>query len=208
VALKTSPPQRFSFDSLQIRLLVLVLLAIIPPVILTVYGAWKERQQAIAMAEDNLQQITQLAATSEARLLEGSRQLLSVLSTVPELRGNQRTCERFLADVQQRNEGYVNFGLIQLDGKVSCNAHPLPKKIDFSQRDFFQRAIAERRFTAGDYIFGTQSRKHVINLGYPVLSTKGDVAAVLFASIDLNYLDRFVSDIALPEGAVLITADS
>ena len=208
MALKNSFLQRFNFDSLRIRLLVLVLLAIIPPVILTVYGAWKERQQAISMAEDNLQQLTQLAATSEARLLEGSRQLLSVLSTVPELRGNPRTCERFLAGVQKRNEGYVNFGLIQLNGEVTCSAYPLTEKVNLANRDYFQRTVAEGRFVAGDYVFGNRTRKHVINLGYPVLSAKGEVAAVLFASIDLSYLDRFVSDIALPAGAVLITADS
>lgn len=206
--MKTSFIQRFNFDSLRVRLLVLVLLAIVPPVILTVYGAWKERQQAISMAEDNLQQMTQLAATSEARLIEGARQLMSVLSTVPELRGNARTCARFLADVQQRNQGYVNFGLIQLNGDVTCSAQPLAEKTNLSNRRYFRQTIEENRFFAGDYVFGTHSRKHAINLTYPVLNTKGQVAAVLFASLDLSYLDRFVSDIVLPPGAVLITADS
>jgi hypothetical protein len=37
---------RLNFDSLRIRVPVLVLLAIVPPVIFTVYGAWKEREQA------------------------------------------------------------------------------------------------------------------------------------------------------------------
>lgn len=206
--MKTSFLQRFNFDSLRVRLLVLVLLAIVPPVILTVYGAWKERQQAIAMAEDNLQQMTQLAATSEARLIEGARQLMSVLSTVPELRGNPRTCARFLADVQQRNQGYVNFGLIQLNGDVTCSAQPLAEKTNLGNRKYFQQTIEQNRFFAGDYVFGANSRKHAINLTYPVLNAKGNIAAVLFASLDLSYLDRFVSDIALPQGAVLITADS
>ena len=89
------------------RLLVLVLLAIVPPVILTVYGAWKERQQAIRMAEDNLQQLTQLAATSEARSIEGARQLLTVLSLIPELRGDAKTCGQFLGTILKKNEGYV-----------------------------------------------------------------------------------------------------
>jgi len=207
-ALKTSFFQRLNFDSLRVRLLVLVLLAIVPPVILTVYGAWKERQQAIAMAEDNLQQMTQLAATSEARLIEGARQLMSVLSTVPELRGNPKTCARFLADVQERNQGYVNFGLIQLNGDVTCSAQPLAERTNLGSRKYFQQTIEQNRFFAGDYVFGTHSRKHAINLTYPVLNTKGAVAAVLFASLDLSYLDRFVSDIVLPQGAVLITADS
>ncbi|MFJ7565935.1 EAL domain-containing protein [Herminiimonas sp. NPDC097707] len=197
----------FNFDSLRVRLLVLVLLAIVPPVILTVYGAWKERQQAIHMAEDNLQQLTQLAATSEARSIEGAQQLLSVLSTIPELRGDAKTCNQFLAGILRKNEGYVNFGLAQLDGSVSCSAVPLNDKVNLAGRSHFKRSIQDRAFAAGDYVFGNATRKHAINLSYPVFDNNGAVQAVIFAALDLSYLDRFVSDIALPDGAVLITAD-
>lgn len=198
----------FNFDSLRIRLLVLVLLAIVPPVILTVYGAWKERQQAIHIAEDNLQQLTQLAATSEARSIEGARQLLSVLSTLPELRGDSKTCSQLLASILKKNAGYVNFGLIQLNGNVSCSAQPVAEKINLANRPHFKRTVQERTFAAGDYVFGSAIRKHAINLTYPVFDNNGEVQAVIFAALDLSYLDRFISDIALPAGAVLITADS
>lgn len=189
------------------RLLVLVLLAIVPPVILTVYGAWKERQQAIHMAEDNLQQLTQLAATSEARSIEGTRQLLSVLSILPELRGDTKTCSEFLAKILKKNEGYVNLGLIQLNGDVNCSAMPLNGKLNVADRSHFKRAVQDKTFISGDYVFGNALRKHAINLTYPVFDNNGAVQAVIFAALDLNYLDRFVSDIALPAGAVLITAD-
>jgi diguanylate cyclase (GGDEF)-like protein/PAS domain S-box-containing protein len=198
----------FNFDSLRVRLLVLVLLAIVPPVILTVYGAWKERQQAVSMAEDNLQQLTQLTATSEARSIEGTKQLLSVLSTLPELRGDTKTCSEFLAKILKRNEGYVNFGLIQLNGDVNCSAMPLNGKLNVADRPHFKRAVQDQTFIAGDYVFGNALRKHAINLTYPVFDNNGAVQAVIFAALDLSYLDRFVSDIALPAGAVLITADS
>ncbi|GGI54507.1 EAL domain-containing protein [Oxalicibacterium solurbis] len=206
--MKKSLGQKLNFDSLRSRLLVLVLLAIVPPVILTVYGAWKERQQAIRITEDNLQQMTQLAATSEARMIEGARQLLTVLSTLPELQGSPKTCSQFLASVLKRNEGYTNFGLIQLNGDVTCSALPLQNKVNLGSRAYFKQTVEQRTFTAGDYVFGRMSRRHTINLTYPVLDNSGNVRSVIFAALDLSYLDRFVSDIALPNGAVLITADS
>ncbi|WP_076590981.1 EAL domain-containing protein [Herminiimonas arsenitoxidans] len=201
-------PSQFNFDSLRVRLLVLVLLAIVPPVILTVYGAWKERQQAVRMAEDNLQQLTQLAATSEARSIEGARQLLTVLSVVPELRGSPKACSQFLETILKKNEGYVNFGLIQLNGDVSCSALPLTEKINLGDRPHFQRAVRNRTFSAGDYVLGRTARKHTINLTYPIFNNAGEVQSVIFAALDLSVLDRFVSDIELPAGAVLVTADS
>lgn len=190
------------------RLLVLVLLAIVPPVILTVYGAWKERQQAIRMAEDNLQQLTQLAATSEARSIEGARQLLTVLSLIPELRGDAKTCGQFLGTILKKNEGYVNFGVAQLNGDVSCSALPLAEKTNLGDRPHFKRAVQNKTFATGDYIMGRTVRKHTINLMYPIVGNSGDVQAVIFAALDLSVLDRFVSDIELPAGAVLVTADS
>lgn len=206
--MKTPFISRSNFDSLRVRLLILVLLAIVPPVILTVYGAWKERQQAVRMAEDNLQQLTQLAASSEARLIEGTRQLLTVLSALPELQQDNKTCSDFLAGILKKNESYVNFGLIQLNGDVSCSALPLKEKISFAARNHFKRAVSEKKFTAGDYVFGRVTNKHVINLTYPVFSNNGKVQAVIFATLDLSVLDKFVGDIVLPPGAVLITADS
>ncbi|HEV7855333.1 MAG TPA: EAL domain-containing protein, partial [Herminiimonas sp.] len=190
------------------RLLVLVLMAIVPPVILTIYGAWKERQQAVHIAEDNLQQLTQLAASNEARSIEGARQLLTVLSVFPELQRDEKTCGRFLSNILKKNEGYANFGVIQLNGDVSCSAIPLKDKTNLADRAHFREAIAQRKFTAGDYTFGRVIRKHTINLTYPVFGSQGEVIAVIFAALDLNVLDRFVSDIALPPGAVLVTTDS
>jgi diguanylate cyclase (GGDEF)-like protein/PAS domain S-box-containing protein len=190
------------------RLLVLVLLAIVPPVILTVYGAWKERQQAVRIAEDNLQQLTQLAASSEARSIEGARQLLSVLSVSPELQAKNRACSQFLRTILRRNEGYINFGLIQLDGNVTCSALPLRSNLNMADRTYFRQTLAERRFVAGDYAYGNATRKHSINLTYPVLDGDGRAIAAIFATLDLSVLDRFVSDIALPAGAVLVTTDS
>jgi diguanylate cyclase (GGDEF)-like protein/PAS domain S-box-containing protein len=206
--LKTTVLSRSKFDSLRIRLLVLVLLAIVPPVILTVYGAWKERQQAVRIAEDNLQQLTQLAASAEARSIEGARQLLSVLAVAPELQNKPSSCRQFLRTILRRNEGYVNFGVIQADGNVSCSALPLKEPINEADRIYFQQTMDQQKFVAGDYRFGRISRKHVINLTYPVFDGAGRVSAAIFATLDLGVLDRFVSDIALPPGAVLVTTDS
>jgi len=206
--LKTPFLSKWNFDSLRIRLLILVLLAIVPPVILTVYGAWKERQQAVRIAEDNLQQLTQLAASSESRSIEGARQLLSVVAVSPELQRSADTCGRFLRTILARNKGYINFGLVGLNGNVACSALPVKTGVRFADQPYFRQTVAERRFIAGDYGFGGTGHRHAINLTYPVFDSRGQVAGVIFATLDLNVLDRFVSDIVLPQGAVLITTDS
>jgi hypothetical protein len=91
------------------------------------------------------------------------------LASVPDLLGETPRCNALLADVLDRNEGYVNFGLIQLNGDVSCSAVPMLHPVNLGDRNHFKRAIMERRFIAGDYVFGRVIRRHTINLTYPVI---------------------------------------
>ncbi|GAB3428251.1 ATP-binding protein [Massilia solisilvae] len=195
-------------NSLRSRLMLLVALAITPIAVMTLVNGVREREQAVKASEENLRRLTRLAAANEAQSIEAARQILVDLASVPDLLGPKERCRALLADVLDRNEGYVNFGLIQLNGDVSCSAVPLLHPVNLGDRSHFKRAISERRFIAGDYVFGRVIRKHTINLTYPVINHDGQVVAVVFAAMDLADLDTFVNDISLPPGSVLTTADA
>jgi signal transduction histidine kinase/ActR/RegA family two-component response regulator len=198
----------FRLNSLRSRLMLLVALAITPIAVMTVMNGIREREQAIKASEENLRRLTTLAAANEAQSIEGARQILVDLASVPDLMGPTDKCNALLADVLDRNEGYVNFGLIQLNGDVTCSAVPMLHPVNLGDRSHFRRAIEERRFIAGDYVFGRVIRKHTINLTYPVIDRSGRVVAVVFAAMDLAGLDTFINDISLPMGSVLTTADA
>ena len=199
---------RFRLNSLRSRLMLLVLLAITPIAVVTVLGGLREREAAIRASEENLKRLTALAAANEAQSIDRARQILVDLVSVPDLMGDTAGCNALLANVLDRNEGYVNFGLIQLDGEVTCSAVPMLHPVNLGDRSHFKRAIAERRFIASDYVFGRVIRKHTINLTYPVIDRSGDVVAVVFAAMDLAGLDTFVNDISMPPGSILETADA
>jgi signal transduction histidine kinase/ActR/RegA family two-component response regulator len=199
---------RLRLKSLRSRLMLLVALAITPIAVMTVLGGMREREAAIRASEENLQRLTGMAAANEAQSLERARQILVDLVSVPDLMGPTDRCNALLADVLDRNEGYVNFGLIRLDGEVTCSAVPMLHPVNLGDRRHFRRAVAERRFIAGDYVFGRVIRKHTINLTYPVTDRAGRVVAVVFSAMDLAGLDTYVNDINLPPGSVLATADA
>jgi signal transduction histidine kinase len=195
-------------NSLRSRLMLLVALAITPIAVMTVVNGIRERDQAIKASEQNLRRLTRLAAANEAQSIEAARQILVDLASVPDLLGPKERCDALLADVLDRNENYVNFGLIRMNGDVTCSAVPLLHPVNLGDRSHFKRAISERRFIAGDYVFGRVIRKHTINLTYPVINRDGQVMAVVFAAMDLAGLDTFVNDISLPAGSILTTADA
>ncbi|MET0980475.1 MAG: hybrid sensor histidine kinase/response regulator, partial [Telluria sp.] len=144
----------FRTGSLRSRLMLLVALAILPLALMTVLGGIREREQAIEASEENLRRLTNLAAANEAQSVERARQILVDLASVPDLLGETPRCNALLADVLDRNEGYANFGLIQMNGDVTCSAVPMLHPVNLGDRTHFKRAILERRFIAGDYVFG------------------------------------------------------
>ena len=198
----------FRLSSLRSRLMLLVALAILPLALMTILGGIREREQAIEASEENLRRLTNLAAANEAQSVERARQILVDLASVPDLLGETPGCNALLADVLDRNDGYANFGLIQMNGDVTCSAVPMLHPVNLGDRPHFKRAILERRFIAGDYVFGRVIRRHTINLTYPVIDRTGNVVAVVFAAMDLAGLDTFVADINLPPGSILITSDA
>ena len=203
------PAMRLPFpNNLRSRLFLLVVLAIAPTAIMTVLNGEREREHAIEVAEENLQRLTNLAAANESQSIAGARQILRDLATVPDLMATDGRCDALLAAVLSQNPDYANFGLIQLNGDVTCSAVPSKIKVNLADRPHFRRAIQERRFVAGDYVFGRVIQKHTVNLTYPVMDKNNKVAAVVFAALDLTELDRFVGEILLPPGAILLTADA
>jgi hypothetical protein len=92
----------FHFNSLRSRLILLVALAIAPIAVMTVIGGVREREHAIEVAEENLQRLTNLAAANEAQSIEGARQILRDVASIPDLTGDQQHCSRLLANLQRK----------------------------------------------------------------------------------------------------------
>ena len=197
---------RFHLLSLRWRLLLLVALAIAPLIGMTIAVGIREREHALTSAQENLQRLANLAAANEAQSIEQALQILRDLSSVQTLQDSDEKCDELLASILSKNTDYVNFGVIELDGTVSCSAVQTPNKVNLGDRDHFKRAVSERRFIAGDYVFGRVVKKHTVNLAYPVIKSD-KVVAVLFAALDLAELDKFVIDIKLPEGSIMWTLD-
>jgi hypothetical protein len=193
---------------LRSRLMLVVALALTPLAVMTILSGIREREHAIEASGENLRRLTAMAAANEARSVAGARQILADLASAPDLLKDTARCTSLLSDVLDRNEGFVNFGLIQLNGDVTCSAVPLLHPVNVSDRSHFRGAIQERRFIAGDYVFGRVTKKHTVSLTYPVIDRAGRVLAVVFAAMDLAGLDTFIKDINLPPGSVMATADA
>ncbi len=196
--------------TLRGRLLLLVLLAVAPVFGLIGVATWEERVQASADAERQTRQWAVLVAEEQGRLIEQARQLLALLASMPVMRDPAflDRCNATLAQIRQQNPFYGNIGMADAGGTVRCSALPLKQVVNAADRSWFRRAVESRKAAIGDYLVGRISGLPSLTLGYPVLDEAGRVQSVLFAAIDLAWLQELASRLPLPPGAAILVIDT
>jgi len=194
--------------SLRVRLILLVLLAIVPAFVMMVYSAAEQRQRDGAQAQETALRLARLASSKQEELIEDARHLLIALAQISAVRGRDPvTCSALLANLLKGYTRYANLGAADSAGDIFCSAVPLTAPVNAADRAWFQRAVQTRDFAVGEYQIGRITGRAVLVFGYPVLDEAGTVQAVVFAPLDLVWLNQLGAEAQLPEGSALTVID-
>jgi serine phosphatase RsbU (regulator of sigma subunit) len=186
----------------------LVMLGGLPALVLTFYTAAEQRKHAAADVQQDALRVARLASAGQERLIEGARQSLVMMARLPEVRGeNPDAANKLLADIQHQYPLYLNFGVVELDGSVFASALPMPAGINLADRGYFQRAIQKKGFAMGEYQIGRISGKASVNFAYPVTDEAGRIYRVVYAALDLGWLEKLAAEAELPPGGNLAVVD-
>ncbi len=100
------------------------------------------------------------------------------------------------------NPQYINLSATKPDGYAYASAVPLSGSVYFGDRPWFKRAVESHQFATSDFLVGRVVGRGVFGFGYPVYGEDGTLIAVLAASVDLSWLNKFVQAAGgLPAGA-------
>jgi PAS domain S-box-containing protein len=197
------PEMRF-LSGIRFRLIALVLLALIPAWALFLHLGKAERENLVRATKREMLGLARLTSAQFLAIVEGTHHLLHRLAKTREVReGASQACSELFASVLEGHPLYANLLVTGPDGKAWCSAIPEALGVDYSDRDWFQRAIVERRFVMGAYVVGKATGKPVAPSAYPVLDDSGELAGVIVAALDLSWLNRMLAGLPLPEGAVI-----
>jgi len=198
----------FGVSSLSSRLIILVLSALLPALGLMLYFTSAHRRTERAEVGQKAQMLVRMAEANHRGLVEGARQLLLTLASLPEVRQlDGEACSRLFTRLLEHSPAYANIGATDAQGLAFASAMPLPKHRDMSDRHYFKRALAERGFVVGEYIVSRAAGKPTVNFAYPVLDETDSLRAVLVAALDLSWLNQFLARIPKPLGATALLID-
>jgi signal transduction histidine kinase/DNA-binding response OmpR family regulator/HAMP domain-containing protein len=196
------------FSSLQVRFLVLLLLAVLPGFGLTCYLGFEQRQRAVAEARDDAVHLVHLAAANHEQLIETERQWLATVAQLPEvLAGDPSACQRRFAELRQQYPRYANLAVVTSTGETVCSALPFTPPVSVVQREWFQRVTHTRAFAAGDYQVGTLTGKATINVALPIIDGAQEIQAIINAALDVRWLNDRLAEAIPPEGTTVSLLD-
>jgi PAS domain S-box-containing protein len=195
---------------LRQRLLIIILVAVIPILALILYQANMARDLQIAEAQENAWQIVEQVAIREARFIDSAKQLLTLLADTPEVLGNDlASCRDFLKRFAEHNKVYVDLGVADSSGDVGCRAYDSAEaRENLARTNHFQRAVTAKTFAIGDYQLQTKAERKSVNFAYPVLTHDGRINAVIFAALDVTWINQLAAENNLPKGVSVSVVDS
>ena len=183
---------------MRTRQLLLIAIVLIPSLILLIVQAFQNQQRAEERLNLQARMMALQIGMYAKDLLPDPEVFLSQLATLPELSSGDTSCSTFLQTALRADYFFDNLFLAKPDGDVFCTGVPLKKPLNISNRTYFARAMATKKFTIGDFQVTRDRQVPVIIFALPVLDHAGNVVAILGAAAKLNWFqiafDRAMKD--------------
>ncbi len=161
---------------------------------------------------------TQAALLADARLIAAHQQVLvaradAVLNGLIQRAELQpgalgAACSRQLADLQSREPSYLQIGATRPDGDVYCIAIPGGGQLNLRDRAWFQETLKSRDVVVGDVIVSRVLFKPIITISKAERGAGGEVVAVFYLALGLDWMAREVARTPLNDGMRLSIVDS
>ena len=157
---------------------------------------------------DAAMQLARIASLHMDRILEGAHDVLATLGKLPEgSRWDARACAVVAATVNDSFE-FDHVAAADRDGKTLCSSGGFTMLgVGIPDRDLFDRVIATKEFTVGSYGTGLQSTNELLRMAHPIVDDADTITGVIYAGINVTWLNTAIDQWKLPGGTTLDIAD-
>ena len=112
----------FNFKSLSAKLFLVILIAIFPLLVWSIYAAHHEREGEIGEAKNEALHLAVVAAESQKQIVAQMASLLNSAAAVDQIIEDPKTCNAVLDKMLIGKTEYVDLLMVRTNGEVSCSA--------------------------------------------------------------------------------------
>lgn len=195
--------------SMRLLLALLAALVVLPLLLVEWVALRREQAELLQRAQDNMQLLADGTAAGQEQFVAGISQLLIAAGSAPVVTAERLpACEQYFRRLQERQPWFANMGLLDAGGRLTCRASTGGRNAYFGHLAYFQQARDENTLTVGEYMVGPVTGKQILNFGWPVRTDEGRFKGVVFASVDLSWVDERMRGQRLPTGAQVFLTDA
>ena len=189
------------------RMFALAVIAVLPAIGIQAYNEYDLRKSREDEIRHQTIQITRQFGEEMGELREGARQLLVALGELDEITSRDaRACTELLT-AQMHN--FPNYNLIAVadpTGTVFCNSAP-NGYASVENEPFFLSALRRPDLAVGLYRVDSQTGKKAIHFAQRFTDAHGQVGGVIFAGLDLDWLNEHLKERGLTPTQSILIAD-
>lgn len=194
--------------SIRTNLVLLVLLILVPLFAIIFYSLYEQKRQSIEYASQNAIRVARNLAQQQKFVEENTRQLLSVLSQIPDIRfpKDSSRINSLLKHIMNQNPSYAVLLLVNSRGELIASGLG-DAKLNVKDRKYFKDVMRTKSFSVGEYTKSRLTQRPVLHYAYPILSADRRVELVLIASFDLSYYNNVFNTANLGNDAIFTFID-
>jgi len=190
----------FKFNSLRVRLIALLLVAIIPAFGFLWYSSIRLKHSATVDAGERALHFAKVVAGNQEQIIEVTHQILHVFSRLPIVRSRDvDQCRQLFTELLQEYPYYSEFVLTATDGNVLTSSRPLNHTVNASDKAWFKRSMKTGDFSFGEFQTGRISKKQILVMGFPVRDESEKIVGVVAAGLDLDWLSNSLLSVDVPD---------
>ncbi|SON49624.1 putative Diguanylate phosphodiesterase fused with Diguanylate cyclase and PAS domain [Vibrio tapetis subsp. tapetis] len=195
--------------SLKTRLVVITLVALLPAVLIITTNIWYQFSQEKERVARQAYAFTKILLADQIELISSTEYLLKAISIRPQVQNpRSKECQKAVKEWQRLSPYIVNIGIPLADGNLFCNATNMSQAVNVSDRLYFQQAIQDRIFSAGQFQQDRATGIASINFAYPVLNENEEVIAAAVAVLSLEWWNHRLTTLELPKDAIALIVDA
>ncbi len=176
--------------TLNQRLMIAVLVALLPIAVFSVYQANANRLYSHQLIADRLA-VSALAAASDQRVpINSARLTLNTLIQNPSVYDNDPRCVEIFKDSLRAQNALVNIIWSDPAGIPKCSVLPIPPATSFAKDEWWKRVVTERDFVLSAPFVSNISNRRVVVAAQPLVSSSGTYLGTLSAGINLAWMER------------------
>ncbi len=189
------------------RMFLVVFIAVLPALAIQAVNEYFLRKAGEDDIRQRVVQITKQFGEEMKEQKEGASQLLVAIAEMDEIQDHKsQECNAILAKLKLRFKEYARLGAADLNGKVFCLSGATDES-SVAGTEFFKRAIASDGLAVGNYFVDPVSKVKMIHFAHRFRDEKGEVAGVVFAGLDLNWLSEHLKERGLTPSQSILIAD-